>query len=1202
MPTYFQRPENALKRANEFIDVGKKQRALDALYDVIKSKRHRTWQKIHEPIMEKYLDLCVDLKKSHVAKEGLYQYKNICQQVNTKSLEDIVKKYLALAEDKTEAARQASQQTADDVDDLDVLQTPESLLLSAVSGEDMQDRTDRAILTPWLKFLWESYRQCLDLLRNNSSVEKLYHEVAQNAFKFCLKYNRKTEFRKLCENLRTHLGHIYKHQNQQRAININNPETQYMHLETRLVQLDSAIQMELWQEAFKAVEDIHSLITLAKKPPRPSLMANYLQKFGLVLYKSDNFMFHACAWHRLFHLYREQRKQISEHELQRLASRVLCATLAIPLPAARNHTDQLLDLDESNVEKQKRLATLLSLTTLPTRQTLVKEMVKYNIVQYVYPELQNLYQWLEVEFHPLKLATRVQSSLEFLSKKEELVQYIPALQDITTMRVIKQISEVYQMIEFAHLAKLAPFADNFRLERIIVDAAKSLDLPVRIDHRTAAVSFGTGVGMTQDLIREGPSIQSMPSEQIRYQLINMAEALDKAMQIISPKEIKASRDELRLRILQSYRQTAKKEHASILRRRQIIEDRKEELEYINSQREQKEQEMLEEQRRRQMEEENVRLEREAEERERQRRLEEHRDIQKKVAKERIEQLKSTTLGARALATYTEEALADMDPDDILAKQVEQLEKEKRDLQEKLKAQEKKVDYFERAKCIEEIPLLQKYCEAEKQELKQVWEQQEIERIELAKKERALALEMRDRLERIRPDREEFLAKLKSERASVYKEKLSDFEKKLSEERLKRLDERRRQRKEDRRNRWIREKEEEEQRKKDEELKRQREEEERIAREKREREDAEYEEKARKLAAIEEKKRQREQEIEEKLMRKKEDKPRDEERDRDVTDKNKPGVWKKEGGWREREKAKEDSWRSASARNEEDGPRLKDRLDDEDRRPPIRDEPPEPRWRDAPREDRDRDRRRDVSPTAPREDRDWRRGGGSGPGTDDRRRLDDRPFGGGGSSWRDRERDKERGGPPSGGRDDWRRDDRDRPREDRDRPRRDFDDRGPPVRDFDRPRGDRDFDRRDREYDRPRDRDFDRTPRDRDFDRRDRDFDRPRDRDMDRGGPRDFDRSGPRDRPPRDFDRSRDAFERPQRDFERPPRDSYDDKGRDSRGGFGRDREERPAARDDWRSREKEPRDAKEPEEPPRDKEKGRSDREADEDGWKTVKH
>lgn len=115
-----------------------------------------------------------------------------------------------------------------------------SLLLSAVSGEDTQDRTDRAILTPWVKFLWESYRQCLDLLRNNNSVEKLYQDIAQqgmatrnwmceqladwdlltsgntilldanlkslycifSAFKFCLNYTRKTEFRKLCDNVR----------------------------------------------------------------------------------------------------------------------------------------------------------------------------------------------------------------------------------------------------------------------------------------------------------------------------------------------------------------------------------------------------------------------------------------------------------------------------------------------------------------------------------------------------------------------------------------------------------------------------------------------------------------------------------------------------------------------------------------------------------------------------------------------------------------------------------------------------------------------------------------------------------------------------------------------------------------------------------------------------------------------------------------
>jgi len=61
-------------------------------------------------------------------------------------------------------------------------------------------------------------------------------------------------------------------------------------------------------------------------------------------------------------------------------------------------------------------------------------------MQFVYPELQNLYQWLEVEFHPLKLASRVQSALEFIAKKDELAPYIPALQDITIMRVIKQVN------------------------------------------------------------------------------------------------------------------------------------------------------------------------------------------------------------------------------------------------------------------------------------------------------------------------------------------------------------------------------------------------------------------------------------------------------------------------------------------------------------------------------------------------------------------------------------------------------------------------------------------------------------------------------------------------------------------------------------------------------------------------------------------
>ena len=66
--------------------------------------------------------------------------------------------------------------------------------------------------------------------------------------------------------------------------------------------------------------------------------------------------------------------------------------------------------------------------------------MKYNILNHVYPELQDLYKWLELEFHPLKLASRVESSLKFLETKDELAPYVPALQDITITRLLKQVT------------------------------------------------------------------------------------------------------------------------------------------------------------------------------------------------------------------------------------------------------------------------------------------------------------------------------------------------------------------------------------------------------------------------------------------------------------------------------------------------------------------------------------------------------------------------------------------------------------------------------------------------------------------------------------------------------------------------------------------------------------------------------------------
>ncbi|KAL4641231.1 eukaryotic translation initiation factor 3 subunit A isoform X2 [Arapaima gigas] len=910
MPAYFQRPENALKRANEFLEVGKKQPALDVLYDVIKSKKHRTWQKIHEPIMLKYLELCVDLRKSHLAKEGLYQYKNICQQVNIKSLEDVVRAYLKLAEEKTETAKEESQQMVLDIEDLDNIQTPESVLLSAVSGEDTQDRTDRLLLTPWVKFLWESYRQCLDLLRNNSKVERLYHDIAQQAFKFCLLYTRKAEFRKLCDNLRMHLGQIQRHHNQSTAINLNNPESQSMHLETRLVQLDSAISMELWQEAFKAVEDIHGLFALSKKPPKPQLMANYYNKVSTVFWKSGNALFHACTLHRLYHLSREMRKNLTQEEMQRMSTRVLLATLSIPITPERTDIARLLDMDGIIVEKHRRLATLLGLQAPPTRQSLINDMVRFNLLQYVVPEVKELYNWLEVDFHPLKLCGRVTKVLNWVrdqaEKEMDLQQYVPHLQNNTILRLLQQVAQIYQSIEFSRLASLVPFVDAFQLERSIVDAARHCDLQVRIDHTSRTLSFGSDLNYsTKEDSPVGPFLQNMPSEQIRNQLTAMSSSLAKAIQIIKPASILQERDEQRQQAIAAYLKNARKEHQRILARRQTIEERKERLESLNIQREKEELEQREAEMQKVRKAEEERLRQEAKEREKERIMQEHEQIKKKTVRERLEQIKKTELGAKAFKDIDIEDLEELDPDFIMAKQVEQLEKEKKELQERLKNQEKKIDYFERAKRLEEIPLIKKAYEEQRVKDMELWELQEEERISNMKVEREKALEHKQRMSRMMEDKEKFVSKITAARSFIYEEKLKQFQERLAEERKKRLEERKKQRKEDRRNAYYRQKEEEAQRILEEQMKKEREERERLEQQQREEEEREYQERLRKLEEQERKQRARQQEIEERERRREEERRVPEDRQ---TKDSQNWSEKDEGGWRKRTGDGDSEWR------------------------------------------------------------------------------------------------------------------------------------------------------------------------------------------------------------------------------------------------------------------------------------------------------
>ncbi|KAM3288087.1 hypothetical protein P3S67_021517 [Capsicum chacoense] len=533
----FAKPENALKRAEELINVGQKQEALQALHDLITSRMYRSWTKTHERIMFKYVELCVDMRRGSFAKDGLIQYRSICRQVNINSLEEVIKHFMHLATERAELARNQAHalEEALDVEDIEGDKRPEDLMLSYVSGEKGKDRSDRELITPWFKFLWETYRTVLEILRNNSRLEALYAMTAHRAFQFCKQYKCTTEFHRLCKIIRNHLANLIKFRDQRDCPDILAPESLQLYLDTRIEQLKIATELGLGQEAFHSVEDIYGLMCMVKKAPKPSLMSVYYAKLTEIFRMSSNHLYHAYAWLKLFSHQKSFNKNLSQMDLQLIASYVVLAALSVS-PYDQLHGESHLEFE--NEMDRRRVANLISFDvehreekreTL-SRSSILAELVSKGVMACATQEVKDLYHLLEHEFLPLGLALKVQHLLNKISKlggklssafsvpEVQLSQYIPALEKVSTLRLIQQVSQVYQTIQIGDLSKMIPFFDFAVIEKISVDAVRHNFVAIK-----GAVFFGK-----QSIEAEGP----------QDQLSHFAESLSKARLMIYPTEKK----------------------------------------------------------------------------------------------------------------------------------------------------------------------------------------------------------------------------------------------------------------------------------------------------------------------------------------------------------------------------------------------------------------------------------------------------------------------------------------------------------------------------------------------------------------------------------------------------------------------------------------------------------------------------------------
>lgn len=756
-----QKPENALRRSQELLNIDQPESALSILHETIAGRRiARPWSPIFEEIMIAQIDLCLQLNKSREVKDGLHQYRNMTQSQAPGSLEKVIRYLIEQSLAKCKEAKEATSGEIH-VDDLEE-STPDTnnmMLLSTMTADPAQVQRESTVLLPKIKFLWEVYRVVLDVLKSNSKLEKLYHSTAIGALEFCAEYKRRTEFRRLCDLMRTHLQNLQKYGGASAMAKIEEggklhnrirgwegwtAESIELHLQTRFVQLETASTLHLYTEGFRTVEDIYNILQISHSrrkaeggsgSPKAKVMAAYYEKLTTLFWVSENYLFHAFAWYKFYTLCKEYNRGMTPKQKEYQASAVLLSALCIPtLPdkATTQASDDGASKIKASVhddiakDKTARMASLLGFHTRnPTREALLSEIRAKNVMADVPDYLRDLYKLLEENNNPLVLVEKAKPLLERLRAEtekqgeESLSVYVPPIISVLLLKLMHALSASYHTISLDHIKSLTDgLGVTFtQVEKAIIASASSkssLPLRVRIDHRANCLRFGNASGCAP-----------FESDVMRSQLTNLAKQLSKVCTVINPPDLNAIAVERRA-LYAGVRSSVHQEHEDMLARKELIEARKEEAERLV-------QEKLKEEEMKKLE---AAAQAKAEEERRlvlEKQLREREKVEKiKRELEMSEKKKILMSMGENVDAMTEAELLAIDAEKLAKEHAEKSAKKKDNAERKLNEVRKKLDYTVRAIRIEEAPLIKKRQEEKVKAEKEHYEADVIKRAQEAK--------------------------------------------------------------------------------------------------------------------------------------------------------------------------------------------------------------------------------------------------------------------------------------------------------------------------------------------------------------------------------------------------------------------------------------------------------------------------------------
>lgn len=740
-PTF--RPENAIKRAEELISVGNSQAALQSLYDFVTARRVRWTQPATlEPIVFKFLELGVELKKGKMIRDCLHQYKKLIQGTpeGLISVGVVARKFIDIVEKRIANEQAKEEERHVDVDDLEGGVTPENLLISIYEEDQSVGGFNDETFTSWVRFTWESYRSVLELVRNNSQLEITYSGVVSRTMQFCLKHNRKNEFKRLADMLRQHLdaANYQQNKNGTNIVDLSDNDTLQRYLDQRFQLVQCSVKLELWHEAFRAVEDVYHLIKMSKRASKMSTLAAYYKNIAKIFYVSGDLLLHTTAWNKFYELY-SSNPNATEEEFKEYASTILLSALAIKLDI----------LPSVGFDSHLRLYRLVGLENKPSRKEIIDNILNSDIASKVDKNVMELYTLVEKEFSIENVQSRLETLLPKLVALPYFAQYSTQIRDVILRKLFVEISTKYETITIDELFKLATLPEPmnsgaWEIEKTLLQAAMDDYVSFTIDQTNNIVKFVKDP-FEQFLVASATATTEEPEqEETKEDEVEGDEKEPKAVEneegetVAEPEVIVTRNSYIRNKLSQlsatlheneNYNETSYLDRVR-LARESLITQTKVSIERAKEAAEERAK-RSQEHRQRRLQESEARFEQDAELRQR-RMLEEKAAMEAKLAEEahrRLIEKKKRELAALKEAealkaieeinangnVYIDPAEAkNLDLKELRSILVNQLSKDKAELEERVNYSVKKLDHTERALRKTELPILQKEADTLKE--------------------------------------------------------------------------------------------------------------------------------------------------------------------------------------------------------------------------------------------------------------------------------------------------------------------------------------------------------------------------------------------------------------------------------------------------------------------------------------------------------